>query len=273
MAPRSYLYVPADRPDRIDAAFGRGADALILDLEDSVAPEHKRAARDHLARWLPGAQVPVWIRVNEGDQGMADLRALADRPNISGFCLAKASVAQVMTAGRTLEAAGSAAGLAPLLEDAAAVLDAREIAVLPRVVRLQVGEADLKAQLGLRPAPDERELLAIRSQVVLASAAARIEAPLGPASVNFTDLEAFAESTRALRRLGFSGRACIHPAQVGIVNAEFTTTPEEATRAHLVLSALAASGGAATRLPDGEMVDEASARAARRALGDTGPAS
>jgi len=267
--PRSYLYVPADQPDRIAGAFGRGADALILDLEDAVAADRKHAARDYLAGWLPGAQAPVWIRVNAGEHGLADARVLAALPNVAGFCLPKASAVQVSAAARVLADVGSDARLAPLLEDAAAVLDAREIAARPRVVRLQIGEADLAAQLGLRPGPDERELLAIRSQIVLASAAARIGPPIGPVSVNFTDLDAFAVSTRALRRLGFGGRACIHPAQVGIVNAEFAPTPEEEARARSVLSALAASGGAATRLPDGEMVDEASARAARRALGDT----
>jgi len=270
MPPRSYLYVPADRPDRIAGAFGRGADALILDLEDAVAADSKQAALDYLVSWLPRAQAPVWIRVNAGERGLADVRTLAGLPNVAGFCLPKASVAQVTAAARALE--GSAAQLAPLLEDAAAVLDARAIAALPRVVRLQIGEADLRAQLGLRPGLDERELLAIRSQVVLVSAAAQIGPPLGPVSVNFTNLDAFAESTRALRRLGFAGRACIHPAQVAIVNAEFTATPEEAARARSVLSALAASGGAATRMPDGEMVDEATARAARQALDDTGPA-
>jgi len=270
MPPRSYLYVPADRPDRIAGAFGRGADALILDLEDAVAAGRKHAARDFLAGWLPCAQAPVWIRVNAGEHGLADAQALAALPNVAGFCLPKASVAQVTAVAEVLAETGSYAQLAPLLEDAAAVLDARAIAALPRVVRLQIGEADLGAQLGLRPGPDERELLAIRSQVVLASAAARIGPPLGPVSVNFTDLDAFAESTRALRRLGFSGRACIHPAQVGIVNAEFTATPEEAARARSVLSALAAAGGAATRTPDGEMVDEATARAARQVV-DDGP--
>jgi citrate lyase subunit beta / citryl-CoA lyase len=271
MPPRSYLYVPADRPDRIAGAFGRGADALILDLEDAVAADRKQAARDYLADWLPGAQAPVWIRINSGEHGLADERALAALPNVAGFCLPKASVPQVTAAARVLAESRSGAQLAPLLEDAAAVLDARAIAALPRVVRLQIGEADLRAQLGLLPGPDERELLTIRSQVVLASAAAGIGPPLGPVSVNFTDLDAFAVSTRALRRLGFGGRACIHPTQVGIVNAEFSATPGEAARARSVLSALATSGGAATRLPDGEMVDEASARAARRALDETGP--
>jgi len=266
MAPRSYLYVPADRPDRLARAFGRGADALIIDLEDAVAVARKLAARDYLAGWLPGAAAPVWIRVNAGQAGLEDVRALAGRPNVQGFCLAKATVAHVEAVARLLDVADSQAVLAPLLEDAAAVLDARAIATAPRVGRLQLGEADIKAQLGLRPSRDERELAPIRSHVVLASAAAGIAAPLAPASVNFTDLGAFTESTRTLRRLGFGGRSCIHPAQVEVVNREFAVTEEEADRARAVLSALASSGGAAARGPDGEMVDEASARAARRDL-------
>jgi citrate lyase subunit beta / citryl-CoA lyase len=270
MALRSYLYVPADRPDRIARAFGRGADALILDLEDAVAPARKLEARDYLTGWLPSAQAPVWIRVNGGGPGVQDVRALASSPGISGFCLAKASIAQVLAITRVLEAARSRAALVPILEDAAAVLDARAIASLPRVTRLQLGEADLRAQLGIRPSADERELLAIRSQVVLASAAAGISAPTAPASVNFTDLAAFATSTQALRRLGFSGRTCIHPAQVEIVNREFTPSTAEIQQARSVLTSLDAGGGGPVRGPDGEMLDEASARAARRDLGQAG---
>jgi citrate lyase subunit beta / citryl-CoA lyase len=271
MAPRSYLYVPADRQDRIAGAFGRGADALILDLEDSVARPRKQPARDYLAGWLPNAPAPVWVRVNAGEPGMQDVRALASSPGIIGFCVAKASAAQVLAVVRVLAEAGSPAALAPVIEDAAAVLDARAIASLPRVTRLQLGEADLRAQLGIRPGADEHELLAIRSHLVLASAAAGIAAPTAPASVNFTDLAAFAASTQALRRLGFYGRTCIHPAQVEIVNQEFTPSTAEVEHARSVMSSLAASGGGAARDPDGEMIDEASARAARRDLGQPEP--
>ena len=266
MATRSYLYVPADRRDRLVRAFERGADALIVDLEDSVATDAKISAREFLASWLPGAAAPVWIRVNAAAAGVADVQALAAGPNIAGFCLAKASVEQVESVSAVLDQVGSSATLCPLLEDAAAVLDARAIAAGPRVVRLQLGEADLRAQLGISVGPDEREMLAIRSQVVLASAAAGLEPPLAPVSTVFTDLEAFAANTRALHRLGFFGRACIHPAQVAIVNREFTPTAAEIEQARSVLARLAESNGAATAGDSGEMIDEAVARAARRVL-------
>ena len=104
-----------------------------------MAADRKQAARDYLADWLPGAQAPVWIRINAGEHGLADERALAALPNVAGFCLPKASVPQVTAAARVLAESRSGAQLAPLLEDAAAVLDARAIAALPRVVRLQIG--------------------------------------------------------------------------------------------------------------------------------------
>ena len=108
-----------------------------------------------------------------------------------------------------------------------AVLRAGEIARAPRVQRLQIGEADLRADVGVTPGADERELLYVRSHVVLASTAAGIAPPIAPVSTNFRDLDAFRASTEALARLGFVGRACIHPAQVAIANEVFTPTAEQ----------------------------------------------
>ncbi|GAA4988904.1 hypothetical protein GCM10023205_69920 [Yinghuangia aomiensis] len=119
---------------------------------------------------------------------------------------------------------------------AAAVLAARDIAGAPRVRRLQVGEADLCAELGVEPGTDERELLGVRSQIVPTSAAAGIEPPVAPASTNFTDLAALQASTEALRRLGYRGRACIHPAQLAVVHGVFTPSAEEVARARALLA-------------------------------------
>jgi citrate lyase subunit beta/citryl-CoA lyase len=282
-AARSYLYVPGDRPEVLAKAAGRGADALIIDLEDAVAPAEKDTARrivsEHLAGLpaAPDAAVEIWVRVNGDGVAGADIAAVAS-PAVTGFCLAKTE-----TAADVVEAAAAAAaaegalglspgwfGLAPLLESAGAVLDARAIAsASPRVTRLQVGEADLRAEIGVTLGDDERELLHVRSSVVLASVAAGIEPPVGPVSTNFRDLDALRTSTLALARLGYLGRACIHPAQAAVVNDVFTPDAEALAAARDLVArfdAAAAAGAGVFVGADGRMVDLAVVRQARRLL-------
>ena len=275
---RSYLYVPGDSPRLLDRALDRGADALIVDLEDAVPPAGKDAARANVAAWL--ADVPatatVWVRINPGAAGLVDARAVVG-PTLSGLCVAKTeSVTQLDALDAVLSTAEDSAGLrprsvpvAPLLESGAAVLDAPAIARGPRVARLQLGEADLRADLGVVVSPDERELLVARSLVVLASAAAGIAPPVAPVSTDFRDLAALRESTLALKRLGFRGRACIHPAQIEVVNELFTPTPAEHAAATDILvrfEAAQASGSGVCVDADGRLIDEAVVRAARRLL-------
>ncbi|MEV0134490.1 CoA ester lyase [Dactylosporangium sp. NPDC050688] len=277
---RSYLYVPGDAPQKLDKALHRGADALIVDLEDAVPAAGKDRARALVARWLaalPATGRPaVWVRVNPGPAGAADALAVTG-PNLAGVCLAKAgSAADVATLGVTLATAEEACGLpvgtvavVPLLESAAAVLAAPAIARAPRVARLQIGEADLRAELGVTLGPDERELLFVRSQVVLAAAAAGIAPPVASVSTDYRDLTALRASTVAFRRLGFLGRACIHPAQVEVVNEVFTPTPEELAEAADLVRRFDAAAGSGTGVlvdVDGRMVDAAVVRAARRLL-------
>ncbi|MFN8169161.1 MAG: CoA ester lyase [Candidatus Nanopelagicales bacterium] len=282
-AARSYLYVPGDKPEVLAKALGRGADALIVDLEDAVAPGAKDEARDVVRRFLadlPAAvegEVELWVRVNGDGLAGRDIEAVAS-PALTGFCLAKTESpddvdAAAEACGRAEDALGLPPGtfaLAPLLESASAVLDARAIAsASPRVVRLQVGEADLRADIGVTLGQDERELLHVRSSIVLASAAAGIEPPVGPVSTNFRDLDALRDSTQALARLGYRGRACIHPAQAAVVNAVFTPSEDELAAARSLIerydAALAAGEGVFTD-DNGRMVDLAVIRQARRTL-------
>lgn len=267
---RSALYVPGDAPDKLRGALERGADELIVDLEDAVRPDRKELARDIVATWLEGSpttDVGIWVRVNPGTAGLADIRAIAESDELIGVVLAKAeTVADVVAASAVLDELGSSARLVPLLESAAAVLRAAEIAAAPRVHRLQVGEADLRADLGVTLGPDERELLWVRSQIVAASAAAGIAPPIAPVSTDFRDLEALRASTEALARLGFVGRACIHPAQVAVVNEVFTPTAAAVAQAEEILAALAAAGSGVAVDARGRMLDEAVARQARLVL-------
>lgn len=267
---RSALYVPGDAPDKLAKALDRGADELIVDLEDAVAPGRREHAREVVAAWLDAVgktEVGIWVRINTGPAREADVRAIAGHGSLRGFVVAKTESAdELIRLDELLGAVGPDCRVVPLLESAGAVLSAREIASAPRVQRLQVGEADLRADIGVTLGDDERELLFVRSQVVLASAAAGISPPIAPVSTEFRDIDAYRRSTEALARLGFVGRACIHPAQVAVCHEVFTPSEEEQEWAHEVLAALDAAGSGVAVDGRGRMLDEAVARQARLLL-------
>jgi citrate lyase subunit beta/citryl-CoA lyase len=272
---RSHLYVPGNAPDRFAKAVASGAGAVILDLEDAVAVSAKDTARADVAAWVrrPRSEhVEVWVRVNAGARGTQDVRAVVCA-GLTGICVPKVSSVSTLQRLHTLlgdlEAAGGlplgSIAVCPLIETATGVVAAAEIAAGPRVRHLQLGEVDLAADLGVRPGPEGWELLHARSTVVTASAAAGIDPPPGPVSTEFRDLAAFTAETERLARLGFSGRVCIHPAQVGPVEQVFTPSAEELAAARDVLDRLAAGSGVAVGA-DGRLLDEAVARQARRIL-------
>lgn len=273
MLSRSALYVPGDAPDKLRKALDRGADELIVDLEDAVAPANKALARDVVFAWLDGIEktdVKVWVRINPGADRFLDVDAIAECEELEGFVVAKTeTAAELVELDARLTELGSTAKVVPLLESAGAVLAAREIAAAPRVERLQIGEADLRADVGIEPGVDERELLFSRSYVVFASSAAGIQPPIAPVSTEFRDLDAYRASTEALARMGFVGRACIHPAQAVVANEVFTPSEEKVMWAREVLDALEAaekSGSGVAVDSRGRMLDEAVARQARLVL-------
>lgn len=270
MIERSALYVPGDQPAKLARALDRGADALIIDLEDAVAPDRKDIARQGVAAWLDQAATgpaAIWVRVNPGQPRDAEVRALAGVPALTGFCLAKTrDAAEIAALDKVLTASGSQAKLAPILESASAVLSAREIAASPRVARLQIGEADLRAELGLIPGPGEHEMSWIRSSVVLASAAAGIGPPLAPVAAEFRQPDQFRASCLQLKRMGFRGRACIHPAQVAIANEVFSPTAQEVSEAQTIVTAFETAGAGAFADQAGRMVDLPVVRQALRIL-------
>jgi len=268
--PRSALYVPGHRADLLSRALERGADSLIVDLEDAVPLDQKDAARAAVAAWLadldPG-DCAVWVRVNPGAPRLADVEAIAASPALAGICLAKTDdVAEVEAVADLLTWNGSSAAIAPVLETATAVLAAPAIARAPRVRRLQLGEADLVGELGLEPDEVQSELAWIRTMVVLASSAAGLEPPLGPVATDFRDLDALRASSLRLRRAGFRGRACIHPAQLAVVHEVFTPSDAEVAAARAAVERFDAAGGGAVVGADGTLVDEAVVRRSRRIL-------
>ncbi|MFJ8229933.1 HpcH/HpaI aldolase/citrate lyase family protein [Streptomyces sp. NPDC094448] len=277
---RSALYVPADAPRKLDKALNLETDEIIVDLEDAVPPPARAGARRSAAEWLarnaPGAGPGIWVRVNPGAAGIEDAAAVAV-PGVAGVVAAKTgSAAGPAALGPPLRAAEERYGLAAgsfgivaLVETAAGVLAAPEIARAPRVVRLQLGEADLRAELGVEPGPEGLELLYARSRIVLASAAAGLPPPPAPVCTDVRDTEALRRTTLAFRALGFRGRACIHPAQLAVVNEVFTPSDDQLGRARDLVERYerALASGAAVGLdPDGGLIDEAVVRSARRLL-------
>lgn len=273
MPARSYLYVPGDSAAKLARAFEHGADAVIFDLEDAVPPGAKHLARERVAAAVARTtrQVEVFVRVN-ADDAAADIEAVV-RPGIAGIVVPKATPASLRAVNSLLDGAEAATGMTaglvrtiPLIESAAGVLGAAEIAATPRVLRLGIGEADLIADLGMRPGPDRDELLAIRTQIVVASAAAGIAGPIGPVQTDVSTVDGLAESTRRLLSLGFRARSAIHPRQLPAINDVFVPTPEEVAAARQTLTVLDEAmrqGLAVAVLPDGQMVDPAVARSAR----------
>jgi citrate lyase subunit beta / citryl-CoA lyase len=277
---RSYLYVPGDQPEKFDKAVESGADALILDLEDGVAPDHKDVARGLVGEFLrseraEGAAVQLWVRVNWGTALEVDLRTVVCPP-LTGVWVPKAEPDTIRVADELLLAAERDASMRPggvrvvaLVETAAGVLGAAETAEAPRVIRMGIGEADLAAELGLQPGPGREELAPIRSQVVVASAAAGILPPVGSVSTDVRDLDALVSSTRTLLGQGFRARSAIHPRQVPVINEVFTPSADEVQRAREVVQRLAEAerrGSGVATDADGRLIDLAVARSAHEVL-------
>ena len=275
LPPRSYLYVPGNAPDKVAKAFDRGADAVMVDLEDAVPVAEKERARRDVAALVEsraaGGPTELWVRVNPGDLGHDDLRALAGLPALTGLALAKADSAETVARSAALLSSlgDERTVLMPMVESAAATLAVTEIARAPRVHQIQIGEVDLASETGISPGPDEVELLAVRTMVVLGSRAAGIHPPVGPVSRITRDAEVLAASTRRLARLGFLGRMCIHPAQIQVVHDVFTPDEaeiEEALEMIRLVEVAEASGTGVILDGDGRLVDAAVLGAARRTL-------
>ncbi|MEY5099407.1 MAG: hypothetical protein RJA36_2126 [Pseudomonadota bacterium] len=248
---RSYLFVPADRIDRIGKALRSGADAVIVDLEDAVAPSAKPAARAALADWLASAgSAPVLVRVNAPQTPWFDddLRLCA-LPSVRGIVLPKAEQAQQLA---RIAAAAPGKALLPLIETAAGIDALRAIAACPGVQRLVFGSIDFQLDLGIEG--DDDALLFFRSQLVLASRLAGLQAPVDGVTTAIGDEAVLTADALRARRLGFGAKLCIHPAQVAAVNQAFTPAAAEVDWARRVLAAAQASGGAAVAV-DGKMVD------------------
>lgn len=256
---RTLLFVPGDRPDRFAKAAASGAGLVILDLEDAVAPTDKDAARRHVTEWLARGHRCA-VRINGAATSWHDEDLAAVAPYECSVVVPKAESPEGLArASRLLH---QASVMMALVETAAGVLAAPAVASVAGVRRLALGTFDLGAELGV--APDDEEAMAwSRGAMVLASAAAAIAPPVDGVTAAVDDEERVRSDVRRAARIGFTGKLCIHPRQVGVVEDVLRPTEEELGWARSVVEAAEAS---AVVVVDGKMVDKPVVDRARRLL-------
>lgn len=263
---RSLLFAPGSDDRKVRKAFAAGADAVVVDLEDSVRADDKDAARrlasEIVAEAPPGPART--IRVNAaGTPYFDDDLAAVEQLALDAVVLPKASPAAVDALAER-----SSAPVVAIVETAAGLRDVHELAAHPRVAALVLGAVDLGLELRLRPRADRHELLLARSTLVLASAAAGLRPPFDAVHVDVRDRAGLEEESRYARSLGFGGKACVHPDQVAVVNRVFVPSEEDVAHARRVVEAYetgAAEGRGAVAL-GGEMIDLPVVEEARRIL-------
>lgn len=260
---RSLLFVPGDRPDRFAKAAATGAGAVILDLEDAVAPAAKEAARAAVLAWLAEGHSAV-VRVNAAGTPWhtADVDAL--RGSSVTVMLPKAeSAAEVAEVTSRL---GSGAQVVALIETARGVRDADDVCGAPGVVRAAIGNVDLAAELGVDPA-SHAALAYARGRLVAASAAAGLSAPIDGVTTALDSPEVLAADLTHARELGFGGKLCIHPRQVEPVDRGLAPSDADLVWARRVLEATGTAGAATgVSVLDGKMIDPPVVRRAERLL-------
>ena len=281
---RSLLLVPCDSERKYARAKDCGADALILDLEDSVAPPQKAAARAHVARLIDGPRErgrSFFVRINALDTGlMLDDMAAVVKPGLDALMVPKTNgAADVERVGHYLDALEARAGM-PLgavkiaivaTETAKAMFTLASYAPAhPRLVAMTWGAEDLSAALG---ATDNKEpdgswtapYQLARTQCLFAASAAEV-APIDTLFIDFRDAGGLERDCRRSRRDGFLGRLAIHPDQISVINRCYAPSQTEIERARKIVAAFEANPGAGTLGVEGKMVDIPHLKAARKTL-------
>jgi citrate lyase subunit beta/citryl-CoA lyase len=271
---RSLLYVPASSERFLAKAHERGADAIILDLEDAVAPAQKEAARERLggavAMTRRGGAV-IFVRINSEPHRVRLDAEAACRAGADGLLVSKARDAGAIAAladflGAIEQTIGrTAILLVPMIEDAAAVLDARTIAgASPRVFGLMTGGEDLATALDAEPTPDVLRFPKLLVHLAAKAAGVRSFGLLRTVA-DYNDLEGIEKSAYEARRFGFDGASCVHPAVVPILNRAFSPTVAELDHARALVAAsdAAQAAGLGAFAFEGRMVDEPVVRRAR----------
>ena len=251
LPPLTWLYVPADRPDRVEKAIASRAHAVIVDLEDGVAPAAKDAARTGLATMLADArEKPVFVRVNAGST--ADLEAL------EGLAVEGVMVPKVAARG---DVPSVGIPVHCLIESALGLEAAFEIASAPGVAGISLGEADLRSETGAL----EAGLDWARARIVNAAVAAGLPRPPQSVYPHIDDREGLARSCKRGRELGHLGRTAIHPAQLEVIERAYLPTEGEVEQARAMVKQLEVDLGPAA-LAGGVFVDAAMLGAARQVV-------
>jgi citrate lyase subunit beta/citryl-CoA lyase len=274
---RSYLFAPGNVARRVEKALTLDADAVILDLEDSVAASDKPATRRLIAEAVGRPRKPrLYVRVNAASTPFcyADLLGTV-RKGVEGVVLPKVESAAELHAidwmlsnlEREHGIPEGSIDLIPQLETAAGVQRIERIVQAGslrtykptpwRVKRVAFGAADFAHDLGLSVSMDEPELAEARARLVMISRAAGLENPLDSPWFHLKEPEAFQRALERSRRGGFQGRLCIHPDQIAPVNAAYSPSAAELAQAERIVAAFreAEARGAAAIVVDGQMVD------------------
>ena len=278
---RSMLFTPGNRLDMLGKAVHSGTDAVIVDLEDSVAVDNKPEARANLAQ-LPDSPVAYYVRTNAVETGMLwdDVVAVGLSPAV-GVIIPKAEdpgvISRVDGALTALElTSGRPTGsitIIPLIESAIGVRLTYEMALASdRVECVMFGggeQGDLVADLGVEWTPEGTGLMQARSQVLLSSRAAGVAYPMEAVFMDFRNPDGLRVECELARTLGYVGKVAIHPAQIEVINDVFTPAPDVVEYQRKVLAAFeeAEAEGKASIAVDGKMVDYAVARVARAGPG------
>ncbi len=260
---RSRLYLPGNEPKFMVNAGLYHADGLILDLEDSVAPEHKRAARylvRNALRAIDFGGAERMVRINQGQAGLDDLTCILEH-NVHVVLVPKVeSSEEIKTIESHIRAtlgAGNKVFLMPIIESAKGGLFAYEIATAsPSVIALAIGLEDYTADIGTQRTKEGKESLWLRQQVINAARAAGIH-PIDTVFSDVADMDGLRESVLEAKALGFDGKGCIHPRQIPVIHDAFAPSPKEIERAIAIVRAFdrAAAQGLAAVAIGSKMID------------------
>lgn len=260
MIARSYLYVPADNAEMLAKSVTLGADAIIVDFEDSVSIENKNTARSIFSKWIDSytGDIQIWVRINANE--IDDDLKYVQSEKLYGVVVPKATVENTT---HVSSKTSDHLEISALIESSASILDALNIAKVDKVNFLQIGQLDLRSELGLTADSQSNTLRFALSHLVLTSAAAGIEQPIAPMFRDFNDVDGLRANCSQYKGDGFFGSTCIHPKQIQVINEVFSTSQAELEEALDVIAALD-PGKSVGVDRNGKMIDEASLKIARR---------
>ncbi|MDX2373088.1 MULTISPECIES: CoA ester lyase [unclassified Psychrobacter] len=252
---KTWLFVPATRMDRVDKAFASGADAVIVDLEDAVAPEDKAFARESLQQYHNSAGYqPIWVRINKAgsEAFFKDIVLCQQMPHLAGVVLAKAEKAEDINSVHQV----TSLPVIALIESAIGLYQIDSMAKAVGLVAFSYGFLDLCNDLQVQVGTAAADTIAnqIRYQLILTSTVHQLSPPIDTIYPDFKDEIGLSARVQLWSQMGLSGMLCIHPKQVAVVQQTLQPTAEALSFAQRVLDEYERSGRAVFKI-EGEMVD------------------